>query len=93
MRKKYCEICGKELSETAGMDIPFCAKCINRANIKITPDIKNNKGEFFMKEYIKLGFGVYIGWTLAKVTRKMIGKALGVKSEKPKNETDESKKD
>ncbi len=93
MSKKHCEICGKELSETVGMDIPFCAECISRANIKNTPDIKNNKGEFFMKEYIKFGFGAYIGWTLAKATRKIIGKALGVKPEKSKNETVESEKD
>ena len=42
MSKKYCEICGKELSEIAGQDIPYCTSCINRSNIKITP---NNKGE------------------------------------------------
>lgn len=91
MSKKYCEICGKELSGTIE-DIQYCAACISRANIRITPNTKN-KGERFMKEYIKLGFGVYIGWTLAKVTRKLVGKALGVKPEKSKNETDESKKD
>lgn len=90
MSTKYCEICGKELSTTAGNDIPFCAACINRANIKITP---NNKGEIFMKEYIKLGFGVYIGWTLAKVARKVVGKALGLIPEKKKTETVESDKD
>lgn len=93
MSKKYCKICGKELSKANGADIPFCAACISRANIRITTNTKNNKGEHFMKEYIKLGFGVYIGWTLAKVARKIVGKALGVKVEKTKNETDESKKD
>ena len=93
MNKKYCEICGKELSGTAGNDIPFCAKCINRANVRLTPNTKNSKGEHFMKEYIKLGFGAYIGWTLAKVTRKLVGKALGLKPEKTKNETVESEKD
>lgn len=90
MSKKYCEVCGKELPETADKDISFCATCINRANIKITP---NSKGEKFMKEYIKLGFGVYIGWTLAKVARKIVGKALGVTAEKKKNEAVESDKD
>ena len=93
MSKKHCEICGKELSNTAGIDIPFRAACINRANVRITPKTKNSKGEQFMKEYIKLGFGAYIGWTLAKVTRKIIGRALGVTSEKKKTETVESEKD
>lgn len=90
MSKKYCEICGKELSEIAGQDIPYCASCINRSNIKITP---NNKGEKIMKNYIKLGFGAYIGWTLAKVAHKILGKALGVTAEKKKTETVESDKD
>lgn len=90
MSTKYCEVCGKELSKTSGKDIPFCAACINRANIKITPN--TNKGENFMKEYIKLGFGAYIGWTLAKVAHKIVGKALGVTAEK-KTETVESDKD
>ena len=90
MSKKYCEICGKELSVVAGQDIPYCASCINRSNIKIT---LNNKGEKFMKNYIKLGFGAYIGWTLAKVAHKILGKALGVTAEKKKTETVESDKD
>lgn len=85
MSTKYCKICGKRLSETTGEDITFCAACISRANVRITPNTKNNKGEHFMKEYIKLGFGVYIGWTLAKVTRKIVGKALGLKPEKNDN--------
>lgn len=90
MSKKYCEICGKELSEVAGQDIPYCASCINRSNIKIT---QNNKGEKIMKNYIKLGFGAYIGWTLAKIAHKILGKALGVTAEKKKTETVESDKD
>ena len=44
MSTKYCEICGKELTVAAGQDIPYCASCINRSNIKIT----TNKGEKFM---------------------------------------------
>lgn len=91
MSKKYCKVCGKELSETTGNDIPFCAACINRANIKNTPN--TNKGEIFMKNYIKLGFGAYIGWTLAKVAHKIVGKALELTPEKTKNETVESDKD
>lgn len=46
-----------------------------------------------MKNYIKLGFGAYIGWTLAKVAHKLLGKALGVTTEKKKTETVESDKD
>lgn len=89
MSTKYCEICGKELTVVAGQDIPYCASCINRSNIKIT----TNKGEKIMKNYIKLGFGAYIGWTLAKVAHKIVGKALGLTPEKKKTETVESDKD
>ena len=46
-----------------------------------------------MKEYIKLGFGLYIGWTVAKAVHKMVGKALGATPENHKNDTDESTKD
>ena len=93
MSKKYCQICGNELSDMISDDISFCSECISRANIRITPNTMNNKGEIFMKDYIKLGFGVYIGWTLAKAVRKIIAKSLGVKPEKSKNETVESEKD
>lgn len=90
MNKKYCEICGKELPRAAG-DAHFCSACISRANVRIKPN--TNKGEISMKEYIKLGFGAYVGWTLARVTRKIVGKALGFKPEKTQREAAEPDKD
>lgn len=90
MSKKYCEICGKELPRAVD-DTKFCAACISRANIRIKPN--TNKGEISMKEYIKLGFGAYVGWTLARVARKIVGKALGFKPEKTQREAVEPDKD